>query len=48
MTAKKTVTLTHPSTGHTVEVVAGDEDVYASQGWLSPDEAKNAPKPADA
>lgn len=36
MSAKpKTVTLTHPDSASKVEVNAGDEDAYLSQGWVS-------------
>ena len=49
MTSKqKTVTLTHPASGQKIEVVAGNEGVYVSQGWLTPDEAKQAEKPANS
>lgn len=34
-TKLKTVTLTHPDSKVKVEVAAGDEETYLSQGWES-------------
>lgn len=36
-TKPKTVTLTHPDSNVKLEVIAGDEETYVSQGWESSD-----------
>lgn len=37
-----TIKLTHPQTGATTETTESYEEMYRSQGWVTPAEAKKA------